>query len=150
MPESTSRLSSDSTISAMDLFIVIPLMLAASDCIDAIDERTPASKLESLRSTLILVTKGLRSQRRKHYLAEALFQVIRGRMRPPEVALFRGIMNGRRETVHGAGCTKPLASERYQKEGRSGFSHFDKSPGKLCSLEHRRRPQKRDCEGEGL
>jgi len=78
---------------AMDLFIVIPLMLAASDCIDAINEQTPASELESLRSTLVLVTKGLYTQRRNHYLAEALFRVIRGRMRPPEVALFRGILD---------------------------------------------------------
>lgn len=78
---------------AMDLFIVIPLMLTASDCIEAINERTPASELETLRSTLILVAKGLYTQRRNHYLAEALFRVIRGRMLPPEVALFRGIIN---------------------------------------------------------
>ena len=78
---------------AMDLFIVIPLMLAASECLDAINEQTPASQLEVLRSTLILVAKGLYNQRRNHYLAEALFRVIRGRMRPSEVALFKGIMN---------------------------------------------------------
>lgn len=58
---------------AMDLFIVIPLMLSAYDCIDAIDEQTPATELESLQSTLILVAKGLYNQRRNHYLAEALF-----------------------------------------------------------------------------
>lgn len=74
---------------AMDLFIVIPLMLAASECVDAIDEQTPNAELETLRSTLILVAKGLYDQRRNHYLAEALFRVIRGRMRPPEVALLR-------------------------------------------------------------
>jgi hypothetical protein len=78
---------------AMDLFLVIPLMLAASYCIDAIEGGVSESKLESLRSTLILATKGLYNQRRNHYLAEALFRVIRGRMRPPEVALFKGIMN---------------------------------------------------------
>lgn len=66
---------------AMDLFIVIPLILAGSDCIDAINEQTPSPKLETLRSTLILVAKGLFNQRRNHYLAEALFRVIRGRMR---------------------------------------------------------------------
>lgn len=77
----------------MDLFIVIPLMLMASDCLDAISEQTPASQLETLRSTLILVAKGLHAQRKNHYLAEALFRVIRGRMRPDEVALFRGTMN---------------------------------------------------------
>jgi hypothetical protein len=77
----------------MDLFIVIPLMLAASDCIDAINEQTPPAEREALRSTLILVAKGLYTQRRNHYLAEALFRVIRGRMLPPEVALFRGIIN---------------------------------------------------------
>ncbi|PHH86765.1 hypothetical protein CDD83_9795 [Cordyceps sp. RAO-2017] len=74
---------------AMDLFIVIPLMLTGYDCVAAIDERTPARELETLRSTLILAAQGLCSQRRNHYLAEALFRVIRGRMRPQEVALLR-------------------------------------------------------------
>ncbi|KAI5465269.1 hypothetical protein BGZ63DRAFT_436822 [Mariannaea sp. PMI_226] len=77
---------------AMDLFIVIPLMLAGSDCIDAIGAKTPAKKLETLRSTLLLVAKGLYNQRRNHYLAEALYRVIRGRMRPLEVALLREAM----------------------------------------------------------
>ncbi|KAH7109611.1 putative C6 transcription factor [Dendryphion nanum] len=78
---------------AMDLFIVIPLTLAASDCIDAINDQTPTSELEALRSTLILVVTGLHSQRRNHYLAQALFRVTRGRMRPAEVSLFRSIKN---------------------------------------------------------
>ncbi|KAK2590782.1 hypothetical protein QQS21_011536 [Conoideocrella luteorostrata] len=74
---------------AMDLFIVIPLMLAGSECIEAINERTSAPQLKTLRSTLILVAKGLYSQRRNHYLSEALFRVIRGRMRQQEVALLK-------------------------------------------------------------
>ncbi|KAL7936549.1 hypothetical protein V8C35DRAFT_295798 [Trichoderma chlorosporum] len=77
---------------AMDLFIVIPLMLAGSDCVEAINDQTPAAELEVLRSTLILVAKGLYSQRRNHYLAEALFRVIRGRMRPSELSLLRNTM----------------------------------------------------------
>lgn len=82
---------------AMDLFIVIPLMLAGSDCLDAINEQTPVPKLEALRSTLILVAKGLYNQRRNHYLAEALYRVIRGRMRRPEVALMRDVMDLKNE-----------------------------------------------------
>ncbi|PTB73357.1 N-terminal fungal transcription regulatory domain-containing protein [Trichoderma longibrachiatum ATCC 18648] len=78
---------------AMDLFIVIPLMLAASECVEAIDDKTTGQDLEVLRSTLILVAKGLYDQRRNHYLAEALFRVVRGRMRPSEVALLRGSMS---------------------------------------------------------
>lgn len=81
---------------AMDLFIVIPLMLAASDCVDALaaaDTQTPPEDLELLRSTLILVAMGLFTQRKNHYLANALFHVIRGRMRPADVALFRSIGN---------------------------------------------------------
>lgn len=74
---------------AMDLFIVIPLMVAASECLESIGEFTPADKVDSLRSTLILVTKGLHTQSRNHYLAEALYRVVRGRMSPAEVALFR-------------------------------------------------------------
>ncbi|PVH97901.1 hypothetical protein DM02DRAFT_630684 [Periconia macrospinosa] len=81
---------------ATDLYLVIPLIIEASQCMDAIenvDEHMPAHKLEALRSTLILVAKGLHSQRRNLYLAEALFRVVRGRMRPAEVALFRGLLN---------------------------------------------------------
>lgn len=76
---------------AMDLFIVIPLMLAASDCITAIHNDTPFAELQVLQSTLILVAKGLHLQRRNHYLAEALFRVVRGRMRPIELTLFRNL-----------------------------------------------------------
>lgn len=81
---------------AMDLFIVIPLMLFASDCVDALDTaniHTPSGELELLRSTLIFVAMGLFTQRKNHYLANALFYVIRGRMRPEDVALFRRVGN---------------------------------------------------------
>ncbi|KAK2755598.1 C6 transcription factor [Colletotrichum kahawae] len=77
---------------AMDLFLVIPLMLTGYDCINAILEEKSEHQIEILRSTLLLVAKGLQSQRRNHYLAEALFRVIRGRMRPQEVALLRSSM----------------------------------------------------------
>ncbi|KAH8127124.1 hypothetical protein LI328DRAFT_141615 [Trichoderma asperelloides] len=78
---------------AMDLFIVIPLMLTASDCVEDIHDQTPEAQLELLRSTLILAATGLYSQRRNHYLAEALFRVILGRMRPCDVALLKGTMS---------------------------------------------------------
>lgn len=78
---------------AMDLFIVVPLMQTGFECLKAIDEELSESKIEILRSTLILVAKGLNSQRRNHHLGEALFRVIRGRMRPQEAALLRGIIN---------------------------------------------------------
>lgn len=74
---------------AMDLFIVIPLVLAGFKCIEAINDQTPSDDLEDLRSTLVLVAKGLYSQRRNHYLAEALYRVVRGRMRRQEVALLK-------------------------------------------------------------
>lgn len=74
---------------AMDLFIVIPLVMAGFKCIDAITDQTPEAKLQDLRSTLVLVVKGLYEQRRNHYLAEALYRVVRGRMRPQEVALLK-------------------------------------------------------------
>jgi hypothetical protein len=83
---------------AMDLFIVIPLMLAGFKSLDAIDEQQPSTlsppededgTLESHRATLLLVAKGLASQRQNHYLANALFSVIRRRMRPQEAALLQ-------------------------------------------------------------
>jgi len=88
----------------MDLFIVIPLMLSASDCVDALDvanTQTPPEELEYLRSTLILVAMGLFTQRKNHYLANALFHVIRGRMRPADVALFRSVGNINAKVLHG-------------------------------------------------
>ena len=74
---------------AMDLFIVIPLVLLGFKCIDGIDEHSSGASLESLRSTLMLIAKGLYNQRQNHYLAEALFRVVRGRMRPQEASLLR-------------------------------------------------------------
>ncbi|KAK8103262.1 hypothetical protein PG984_016408 [Apiospora sp. TS-2023a] len=80
---------------SMDLFIVIPLVNAGFHIIDDINNhhssQTPisAEKLEVLRSTLILIAKGLHSQRSNHYLAEALFRVVRGRMWLQEASLLK-------------------------------------------------------------
>jgi hypothetical protein len=64
---------------AMDLFLVIPLMVAGFECIGAMDEQTPVTKLETLRSTLILVAKGLSNQRQEsaytHPPTEGIFLV---------------------------------------------------------------------------
>ncbi|KAG4269010.1 hypothetical protein FPRO04_12359 [Fusarium proliferatum] len=77
---------------AMDLFIVIPLMVMGYDSIDAIKEDTSTEEIEFLRSTLILIAQGLYYQRRNHYLAQALFRVIRGKMRPREIGLLKSSM----------------------------------------------------------
>ncbi|RKL38961.1 hypothetical protein BFJ72_g7091 [Fusarium proliferatum] len=77
---------------AMDLFIVIPLMVMGYDSIDAIKEDTSTEEIEFLRSTLILIAQGLYYQRRNHYLAQALFRVIRGKMRPQEIGLLKSSM----------------------------------------------------------
>lgn len=76
----------------MDLFIVIPLVNAGFHCIDDINnhsDQISPEKLEVLRSTLIFIAKGLHSQRSKYYLAEALFRVVRGRMRLQEASLLK-------------------------------------------------------------
>lgn len=78
---------------AMDLFLVVPLMYIGFECHEAINDTTPPHELESLRSTLVLVAHGLYSQRRNHYLAQALYLVIRDRMRPQERTLLRGCAN---------------------------------------------------------
>ncbi|KAH8666968.1 hypothetical protein BX600DRAFT_511851 [Xylariales sp. PMI_506] len=78
---------------AMDLFIVIPLILTGFECINAINRKPAVDKLEALRSTLVLTAKGLYSQSRNHHLAQALFRVIRGRMRPQEAAILKSVMN---------------------------------------------------------
>ncbi|KAJ0108572.1 hypothetical protein J7T55_015006 [Diaporthe amygdali] len=78
---------------AMDSFLVVPLVLAGFKCIDAINDQTPEPKLKDLRSTLILIAKGLYSQRHNYYLAEAVYRVVRGRMRPQEVTLLHETMN---------------------------------------------------------
>lgn len=94
---------------AMDLFIVIPLVLAGFKCIDAINDDTPSPKLQDLRSTLVLVAKGLYSQRRNHYLAEALYRVVRGRMRPQEVALLKETVDLGEDDAEGAAGRQAMA-----------------------------------------
>ena len=78
---------------SIDLFIVIPMMLCAYDCIDTINAGASGDELETLRSTLILSAQSLYYQRRNHYLADALYRVIRGRMRPQEARLMVGAAN---------------------------------------------------------
>ncbi|KAF5549290.1 nitrogen assimilation transcription factor nit-4 [Fusarium mexicanum] len=77
---------------AMDLFIVIPLMVIGYDSINAIKEETSTEEIELLRSTLILIAQGLYYQRKNHYLAQALFRVIRGKMRSQEIGLLKSSM----------------------------------------------------------
>lgn len=77
----------------MDLFIVIPLILVGFNCIEAINKQSSGPELHALRSMLMLISTGLYSQRRNHHLAEALFRVIRGRMRPPEAGILRSMLN---------------------------------------------------------
>lgn len=75
---------------SMDTYIVIPLIDIGYKCIDMMNEKNiPETTLEAVRSTLFLVATGLFSQRRNHYLAEALFRVVRGRMQPRELSLLK-------------------------------------------------------------
>lgn len=77
----------------MDLFIVIPLMLLAEDCMEMMERGGSETKLEELRSTVILAVKGLHDQRSNHYLAEALFRELPGKMGRREPLLLRGAPN---------------------------------------------------------
>lgn len=78
---------------AMDLFIVIPLIYAGFQSLEMINDKTPPQELETLRATLILITNGLYNQRRNHYLSQALYRVIRDRMRPQESTLLKHSMH---------------------------------------------------------
>ncbi|KAJ4124477.1 hypothetical protein NW754_000172 [Fusarium falciforme] len=73
------------------LFICQPLALVAFMCLDAIDNQTPNFDREATHSTLFLAAKRLRDQARSQYVAESLFQVIKGRMRSEELNLMRSI-----------------------------------------------------------
>ncbi|RGP76742.1 hypothetical protein FLONG3_5182 [Fusarium longipes] len=77
---------------AMDLFIAIPIMMIGYETINVINDDTPTDKIESLRATLILAAQGLYHQRRNYYLAQVLFRVIRGKMRPQEIGLLETSM----------------------------------------------------------
>ncbi|WAO93270.1 Zn(2)-C6 fungal-type domain-containing protein [Fusarium falciforme] len=88
------------------LFICQPLALVAFMCLDAIDNQTPDFDLEATRSTLFLAAKGLRDQARSHYVAESLFQVVKGRMRSEELNLMRSIASI--EDVHDTGTRGPM------------------------------------------
>ncbi|RTE84556.1 hypothetical protein BHE90_000851 [Fusarium euwallaceae] len=89
-----------------DVFICQPLALVAFMCLDTIDKQTPGFDLESTRSTLFLAAKGLRDQAQSHYVAESLFQVVKGRMRQEELNLMRGIASI--EDVHDEGTKGPM------------------------------------------
>ncbi|KAI8663033.1 hypothetical protein LRP88_07241 [Fusarium phalaenopsidis] len=89
-----------------DVFICQPLALVAFMCLDTIDKQTNDFDLEATRSTLFLAAKGLRDQARSHYVAESLFQVVKGRMRPEELNLMRGIASI--EDVHDTGTRGPM------------------------------------------
>ncbi|OAA66323.1 Zn(2)-C6 fungal-type DNA-binding domain protein [Cordyceps fumosorosea ARSEF 2679] len=81
---------------AMDLFIVVPLMILVDECLERMaagggpggDDDDDAA-LDEPRATLMLVARGLHDQRRNHYLGEALWRVLRGKMRREELALLR-------------------------------------------------------------
>lgn len=68
-------------------FLCQPLALIGFRCLEAIKRQDRADELEAIRSTLFLVAKGLREQSQSHYLAETLFRVIKGQMRPEEASL---------------------------------------------------------------
>ncbi|KAJ6782267.1 hypothetical protein PWT90_10560 [Aphanocladium album] len=78
---------------AMDLFIVIPLMVLADECLELMECGGSEAELEELRSTVILIAKGLHDQRRNHYLAEVLFRVLRGKVGRREKLLLRRALN---------------------------------------------------------
>lgn len=63
----------------------------AFQCLSAIDDQMPEVELEATRSTLFLTAKGLREQGLNYYLAEALFRIVRGWMRPEESRISQGI-----------------------------------------------------------
>ncbi|KAI5362387.1 hypothetical protein Slin15195_G060400 [Septoria linicola] len=75
----------------MDIRIIISLIFAGTECLEAIQQSSQSSDLESLRSTLVLCAKGLYDQRRNNYLAHALNSALRTGMRPEEVALLKQI-----------------------------------------------------------
>lgn len=78
---------------AMDLFIVVPLIYIGLKCLETIKQDIPKADLDLMRSTLMLVVNGLYYQRQNHYLAEVLYRVMRGRMRPQELMLARETMD---------------------------------------------------------
>ncbi|XWW92809.1 hypothetical protein V2A60_000736 [Cordyceps javanica] len=85
---------------SMDLFIVVPFMLVAEDCLERIaaagateGEHEDDAALEELRATVMLIAKGLHDQRHNHYLAEVLWRVLRGKMRRAELVLLRRVLS---------------------------------------------------------
>ncbi|KAH8657914.1 putative C6 transcription factor [Xylariales sp. PMI_506] len=76
---------------AMDFFLCQPLMLAGFRSLNAIENQGDDDELEATRSTLFLMAKGLRDQSHNYHLAGTLFRVVKGRMRPEEVSLMKGI-----------------------------------------------------------
>ncbi|KAM0234102.1 hypothetical protein ACHAP5_010162 [Fusarium lateritium] len=74
---------------AMDSFVVVPLIYIGMKCLEKISDQIPQTDLELMRSTLMLVVYGLYQQHHNHYLSEALYRVVRARMRPQELVLIK-------------------------------------------------------------
>ena len=74
----------------MDVYIIQPLALLGSMCLNTLKGQSTPLELETARSTLFLTLEGLYKQSRSNFLSEILFRVIRGQVQPAEAALIAG------------------------------------------------------------
>lgn len=87
---------------ALDCFLIHFLGTLSHMTMDAVASSTDCSLLESRRSTLLLLTKGMHDQSRSFFVAKAVFRLQVSLMRPQDVDLLKRFVEiGADELIYG-------------------------------------------------
>ncbi|KAK3496731.1 uncharacterized protein B0T23DRAFT_63586 [Neurospora hispaniola] len=97
---------------ALDSFLMQFLGALAYMTIDAIAQNPAAPHVETLRSTVLLATKGMWEQAQSVYVARAVLRVLTSAMRPEDVQLLKKFANVEADTdIHSAPLEQPIQSD---------------------------------------
>lgn len=97
---------------ALDSFLMQFLGALAYMTIDAIAQNPAAPHVETLRSTVLLATKGMWEQAQSLYVARAVLRVLASAMRPEDVQLLKKFANVEANTdIYSAPLEQPVQSD---------------------------------------
>lgn len=72
------------------IYLSIPLVKLGFMSLHSINDQMPPEKLHYMRSSLLLILKGLREQGRSYYVTRTLYHIIKNQLRPEEARLLQG------------------------------------------------------------
>lgn len=97
---------------ALDSFLMQFLGALACMTIDAITQNPAVPHVETLRSTVLLATKGMWEQAQSLYVARAVLRVLASAMRPEDVQLLKKFANVKADTdIYSAPLEQPVQSD---------------------------------------